>query len=229
MIRRSPRPERGFLILDNHVARDDRLSYRALGLLVLILSRPDNWRIDRDQLARGEGREGVTAIRTALKELESGGYMVRRRVKVDGGRFAWDHVVYDKPQVRDIPAGHTTGQVSTDGIPTDGIPPSLEDHHEDPQEDGMERGAPADAVDPTDVGFEDWRATDRALFRDLVEGQALTSDGSGPWGKGTWSVDAWYDAFRKWERAPKKWPGLYFEAMGDRLDDFLLDHGLEVA
>ena len=65
---RSPRVESNFSVISNSVIRDTRLSYRARGVLLDILSRPDNWRISADSLARS-GSEGRHAILTALKEL----------------------------------------------------------------------------------------------------------------------------------------------------------------
>ena len=55
---RAPRPDSGFLIVANDVVRDSRLSYRARGTLLSILSRPDDWRTDAEQLVReAPGRE----------------------------------------------------------------------------------------------------------------------------------------------------------------------------
>jgi hypothetical protein len=111
MIVRAPRPTERFTIVDNVVIDDDRLSFRALGLLITILSKPDNWRTDSVSLSRskdnaiprddpdhpshGEGRE---AVRTALRDLEACGYLVRTREQIDGGRWRTVTMVFDSPQ-----------------------------------------------------------------------------------------------------------------------------------
>ncbi|MFF0822441.1 hypothetical protein ACFYUR_18930 [Micromonospora haikouensis] len=127
MIKRAPRPDRGFLILANETAREPRMSYRASGILHDILSRPDNWTATAEHLAaaRPDG-EGVKAIRTALKELEKVGYLKRQRVRGEDGRFSWVQTVYDVPvtdtsePAPDVSAGQTTSPKPPGGFPPDG-------------------------------------------------------------------------------------------------------------
>ena len=98
MIRRSERPANHFTIIRNDVLRDDRLSYRARGLLAALLSRPDNWTIRSEDLAR-EGTEGRGAVLTALKELRDAGYLtIEKKKREDNGQFYTEQVVYDYPQ-----------------------------------------------------------------------------------------------------------------------------------
>jgi len=96
MIRRAPRPDSHYTILRNDVLRDSRLSYRARGLLAAILSRPDDWRVTRDQLA-SEGREGRDAVGSALNELEECGYLRRVRVQARSGVWSTQLDVHDTP------------------------------------------------------------------------------------------------------------------------------------
>lgn len=93
---RSPRVESNFSVISNSVIRDTRLSYRARGVLLDILSRPDNWRVSADSLAR-TGSEGRHAILSALKELREIGYMRTERLRKENGRFETVSIVYDTP------------------------------------------------------------------------------------------------------------------------------------
>ena len=70
-----------FTVTDNLVINDPSLSFRALGLLIYILSKPDGWRVDSRDLAKTHS-EGRDAIRAALNELQDEGYMTQTRVRV---------------------------------------------------------------------------------------------------------------------------------------------------
>lgn len=95
---RSPRPDSGYLQLSNDVARDSRLSYRARGVLVALLSRPDNWKTTATHLC-AETPEGRDAVRSALAELEAVGYLVRERVQDAAGKWSTVTTVFDMPPV----------------------------------------------------------------------------------------------------------------------------------
>ncbi len=83
--------------------QDERLSYRARGILAAALSRPPDWRTDYRRLA-SEGREGERAVLAALAELEEHGYL--RRERVHNGRHivtTWE--ISDRPELRPASTG----------------------------------------------------------------------------------------------------------------------------
>lgn len=94
---RSPRKDRGFTIVSNAVAQDARLSMRALGLLVRLLSRPDNWETNSTTLAAefGVGREQTQGV---LRELSGFGYMALVKERKEDGTFFSRWYVYDEPE-----------------------------------------------------------------------------------------------------------------------------------
>lgn len=69
--------ERNFTSIPNAWARDEKLSRKARGLLVELLSHDVNWSVTLEALAK-VGPEGIAAIRTARDELVEQGYLICR-------------------------------------------------------------------------------------------------------------------------------------------------------
>lgn len=78
--------DRDFTIMPNAWARDERLSRKARGLLVELLSHTVGWTESLASLV-SKGVEGREAIRSAIRELEDAGYLVRSQRRDEGGRF----------------------------------------------------------------------------------------------------------------------------------------------
>lgn len=87
---------RRFTAVDRRSINDDRLSFRARGLLIWLLDKPDDWRCNSTQIAN-HAVEGRDAIRATLRELEQAGYISRERICVDGGRWVTETVVREHP------------------------------------------------------------------------------------------------------------------------------------
>lgn len=95
---RSDKSAGHFTQIANELLRDERLSYRARGIGAAILSRPDDWTFTADRLTR-EGREGRDAVRAALRELETFGYLKRRKTRDrDTGEIRTTLTFWEQPR-----------------------------------------------------------------------------------------------------------------------------------
>ena len=87
-----------YTIMSNHHLKDRRLSLKAKGLLSMMLSLPKEWDYTLKGLAR-ISREGVDAIREAVRELEQAGYIVRTRARNAQGQLKGTvYTIYEQPQ-----------------------------------------------------------------------------------------------------------------------------------
>lgn len=96
---RAPRPATHYTTIRNDVIRDERLSYRAVGLLTFILSHSDGWETTSAELSKGENKEGRDAVRTTLNELEAAGYIRRERLRNEKGQWMTATMVFDTPDL----------------------------------------------------------------------------------------------------------------------------------
>ena len=77
-IKRGKIAAENFTIISNALLRDADLSFKARGLAAWMLSHRADWELTLARIAEGNGI-GVDAVRSAVKELESAGYLVRER------------------------------------------------------------------------------------------------------------------------------------------------------
>lgn len=105
-----------FTTIDRRTIRDDRLSFRARGILVWLLDHPDDWSARADVIA-SEGPEGRKAVLTALTELIDAGYLTRRKWQDELGRWHHESVLYERPQQPDV------SDSTTIPLPNVGAPP----------------------------------------------------------------------------------------------------------
>ena len=93
---------RDYTVMSNHHLKNPELSLKAKGLLSMMLSFPDGWNYSERGLA-SICKEGVDAIHSAIKELESTGYMERHQLRGKGGRIVdTEYVIYEKPHTPDM-------------------------------------------------------------------------------------------------------------------------------
>ena len=88
---------KNYTVMSNHHLRNRQLSLAAKGLMSYMLSCTDTWKHSERSLATMHGC-GRQKIRTALKDLESAGYLVRKQERDEKGRMAQiEYILYEQP------------------------------------------------------------------------------------------------------------------------------------
>ncbi len=88
---------RDYTVMSNHHLRNPDLSLKSKGLLSQMLSLPEEWDYTLKGLSQ-INREGIDAIREAIRELERAGYVTRTRVRNEKGQLgAADYVIHEFP------------------------------------------------------------------------------------------------------------------------------------
>lgn len=86
-----------YTTMSNYHFKEKDMSLKAKGLLSTILSLPEDWDYTLEGLSM-LCRDGVDSVRSALKELESFGYVETTRIRDEKGRLrGTEYVVYEKP------------------------------------------------------------------------------------------------------------------------------------
>lgn len=86
-----------FTVMANYHLKDRRLSYKAKGLLSEMLSLPPDWDYTLSGLAV-IAADGLDSVRSAVRELEKYGYLVRTQSRDERGRMSVNEfVVYENP------------------------------------------------------------------------------------------------------------------------------------
>ena len=102
---------REFTVIANSVFKDRTLSAKAKGLLVEMLSLPENW----DYTLKGLTylfTDGLDSIRQGIRELEEHGYIVRERKWDSKGRLGgMEYVIYETPR---LPVGKSDNSVENE-------------------------------------------------------------------------------------------------------------------
>ena len=93
---------RDYTVMSNHHLRNTDLSLKAKGLLSLMLSLPENW----DYTTKGLSmicKDGIDSINSGIKELETNGYVIRRRLRNEKGQLTTtEYTIFEQPQSLDI-------------------------------------------------------------------------------------------------------------------------------
>lgn len=146
-----------FTIVPNEWLRDARLSRRARGLLAELMSHAPGWETSVESLV-ASGPEGRDAIRGALAELESCGYLQRSQGRDESGRLAGaDYLVTDPA---DLPSSDNPTSVE----PTSAEPPHKKNNSQ--KTISKKINTPAVAVDESFETF--WSAYPRKVAKPVA-------------------------------------------------------------
>ena len=115
---------RNFTIINNTVFHDAGLSWKAKGLLVQMLSLPEEWDYTEAGLAK-LAKDGLTSTRSALKDLENARYLKRSYIRDTNGRvldISYD--IYETPIEPDPAEEHEGGSADRAGRDAGTVPES---------------------------------------------------------------------------------------------------------
>lgn len=97
LIIRSNKRENPYVMIDKHGLNDERLSWKAKGLLAYLLSKPDDWTVYVSDLIK-RSKDGEDSVRAGLKELRDNGYVSMERIRNDKGVYTGtQYIVYEQP------------------------------------------------------------------------------------------------------------------------------------
>ena len=96
-----------FGVIPHNVLYDANISLKAKGLYAYMQSKPDGWEFSAERISN-ECSEGRDAVRAALIELETAGYLTRYRKKNELGQWEWEHVLLEKPSADNSTADNST-------------------------------------------------------------------------------------------------------------------------
>ena len=81
-----------FTVINNELIYDPILDWRDVGLLIYLLSKPDEWEVSVAHLQKIK-KSGRDAIHASIKAIIEAGYATRKPCKTGG----WDYLVSDAP------------------------------------------------------------------------------------------------------------------------------------
>lgn len=110
---------RDYTTIANSTLRDKQLSFKARGLLAMLLSYPSDWDVNTKHLASQSDKDGRDAVQSAVRELVEAGYIVRSQERESGKFGGATYDVFEVPQTRTA-NGKPGGGGTEDGFAVDG-------------------------------------------------------------------------------------------------------------
>jgi hypothetical protein len=128
-----------FTTIGNALIQNKALSWKARGIMIYLLSMPEDWEFNLSDLAN-RAPDGKAALRTGIDELKALGYIDIVRDRAEAGTFdGWTWYVYEQPKAdnrnsdnpnsdnRTLQKKHGTKETSNKKIPPQTPEPSGSD------------------------------------------------------------------------------------------------------
>jgi hypothetical protein len=120
IIRVQKNKENPYVMLNKTFIEDERLSWKAKGLMTYFLSKPDDWKIMMCDLVK-RSVDGRVSVASGINELIKYGYIRRYQPKNDKNQYLpVEYIVYEIPQ-----AGFLHAENPRSGNPHTGNQPQL--------------------------------------------------------------------------------------------------------
>lgn len=86
-----------YTIIDNNIFKNEKLSLKAKGMICTMLSLPDDWVFSENGLT-GLSNDGISSIRSTIKELMEFGYLKRERNRDEKGILRdYVYTIFEEP------------------------------------------------------------------------------------------------------------------------------------
>lgn len=93
---------KNYSVINNEFLKRDDLSWKAKGILAYVLSLPNDWIINIDEVMN-HATEGKAAFRSGWNELVEAGYIERNPIREKQRIKYWETIVKEKPGITAIP------------------------------------------------------------------------------------------------------------------------------
>jgi len=114
-----------YTCINNTIVKDPRLSWKAKGIWLYAMSRPNNWTFYLADLIN-QSTDGRDAVQSGLKELQQTGYLVRKQIRLADGKLSSLEWTFTETPIEKIDSIDTfepeTGFPVTDNPATDNPP-----------------------------------------------------------------------------------------------------------
>ncbi|HDR6396575.1 TPA: DNA-binding protein, partial [Bacillus thuringiensis] len=89
-----------YSVINNTGLKDERLSWKAKGILAYALTLPDNWTFHISELSQ-HAKDGEDSLRSGFKELKALGYIKRYPVRDEKSKKItnWETEIYETPDM----------------------------------------------------------------------------------------------------------------------------------